>query len=69
MNMLLQKNNIPQDEKEDFSITNLNKVGKFVATSVGGNLMPGIDRVRALGSSQKRWLKLNLYAINTKKMR
>jgi hypothetical protein len=66
MNMLLQQNYIPQDEKENFSVTDLNVDGKFVAESVAGNLMPDIDRVRALGSSQKRWLELNVDAINTR---
>ena len=40
--------------------------GKLVAASVAGNLVPDIDRVRALGSSQKRWLDLNVDAINTR---
>ncbi len=38
--------------------------GKFVVESIAGNLMPDIDRVRALGSSQKRRLELNVVAIN-----
>ncbi len=37
-----------------------------VAASVGGNLVPDEDRVRALGSSEKRWLELNVDATNTR---
>ena len=64
MNMILQQNYVPQDEKHNFSFTDLNVDGKFVAESVAGNRMPDIDRVRALGSSQKRWLELNVDAMN-----
>ena len=37
MNMLLQQNYIPQKEKYNFSVTDLNVDGKFVAQSVAGN--------------------------------
>ena len=65
MNMLLEQNYIPQAEKKKFCVTDLNVTRKFVAPSVGRNLMPNIDIDRALGSFRKRWLEINVDALNT----
>ena len=66
MNLLPQLNYTPQDEKEDFSVTDLNVDGNFVAESVAGNLIPDIDRVRAMGSSRNRWLDPNVDTTNSR---